>query len=344
MTAVQKIASDYILPIILLTLLGVVLLCHIVGSKACKKGSSFAKCLIARWRERQDDSDGLEIAGSALGLGPFLEEEETSYAPLPSEPAGHNEHPDEGHEEEHRVLVGYSMYAAALTGLLLLMYEGATGATMELLNCSSVHDGLYIFRAAEQECYAVWQYPLFLLLLLVVVPLMLPLLCSHLEKRWPSSLYAYAVREVLQASYNKNRSWWETVGLLRRMMLLLSFATFILNPVGRALAIFTSCLIILLSHLLFKPHANQYYGWVESAFLSNLCLLAALAVPKAVYAYLGLPYGETSMANAIGWTAAVLVMMPLVCCVVVLGRHLYVRYVPLLKQKLYTGVLHIQDE
>jgi hypothetical protein len=65
LTAVQKIASDYILPLILLALMGVVFLCHIVGSKACKKGSSFAKCLIARWRERPDDRDDREIAGSA---------------------------------------------------------------------------------------------------------------------------------------------------------------------------------------------------------------------------------------------------------------------------------------
>jgi len=257
-----------------------------------------------------------------------------------SEADAHEESEEHHHHEEHRKLVGYSVYAAALNGLLLLMYEGATAATMELLSCSAVHDGLYVFRAAEQECYTAWQYPLFLLLvLLFVVPLMLPILCSQLEKRWPSSLDAYANQHVLQGSYSKNRRWWETVGLLRRMMLL-SFATFILNPVGRALAIFTGCLIILLSHLFFKPNANKYYGWVESAFLSNLCLLAALEVPKAVYAYLGLPYGETQMAEAIGWTAAVLVLLPLAWCFVVLLSHLYVTYVPLVKQKC-SQALHI---
>jgi len=314
-------------------------------STAWKKGFSFAKYLIDRWRKWRAGSDGLEIEDSSVyGLGPFLEEpEEPPYMPLPPEPvSSHEEHEDDEHEE-HRVLVGYSVYAAALTGLFLLMYEGATAATMELLSCSSVHGDLHIFRGAEQECYTVWQYPLFLLLLLlVVVPLMLPFMCSLLEKRWPSSLYTYAVLEVLQASYRKSRRWWEAVGLLRRL-LLLSFSTFILNPVARALAIFTSSLVILLSHLFFKPHANQYYGWVESAFLSNLCLLAALAIPKAVYVFLGLSYRDTLMANAISWTAAVLVMLPLGWCALVLLFHLYIRYMPLLKQK-STQALQLQDE
>jgi hypothetical protein len=73
----------------------------------------------------------------------------------------------------------YARYFSALTGLLLVMYEGVTATSLSLLQCVDTNDGngpssMRLFHAGSAECYTGWQ--IFLLLNLACLLLPFPLL------------------------------------------------------------------------------------------------------------------------------------------------------------------------
>lgn len=125
----------------------------------------------------------------------------------------------------------------------------------------------------------------------------LPPIRKLIKRRWPASPQAAAVLGVLETSYAKTRKWWESVGLVRRLALL-SVATFVVNPLWRALGLFILCFIVLPLHLFFKPYADTRYGRMETSFLCILTVIAALGIPSSVYAYLGTQFqGNTADAH-----------------------------------------------
>jgi hypothetical protein len=213
----------------------------------------------------------------------------------------------------------YARYAGALTALVLLMYEGVTSATMDLLNCVPWDGALRLFRAGYVACYAQWQYPLFVLLggFLVRFPLLLVLL--RRQRRMGSSADGWAVLHVLEGPYARGRTWWESVGMPRRLALL-AVATFVPDPMWRALGLAGGCFVVLLSHAYLRPYADRYYGWAETLFLCDLTLVAGLQIPQATFADLGEPF-EGAAAEAVSYLQEALALLPLAFCAYVLARR-----------------------
>jgi hypothetical protein len=175
---------------------------------------------------------------------------------------------------------------------------------MDLLNCVPWDGALRLFRAGYIACYAEWQYPLFVLLggFLVPFPLLLVLLrrwLSSRQRRLGSSAEGWAVLHVLEGPYARGRTWWESVGMLRRLALL-AVATFVPDLMWRALGLAAGCFIVLLSHAYLRPYADRYYGWAETLFLCDLTLVAGLQIPQATFAGLGQPF-EGAAAEAISY-------------------------------------------
>ncbi len=283
LTAVEKMAADYVLPAVLLLELALVLAGH-------------------------------RLLRSLLRLLPPSAARKRSINVADDEVSHHGAH--DASE--------YARYAGALTALVLLMYEGVTSATMDLLNCVPWDGALRLFRAGYIACYVEWQYPLFVLLggFVVPFPLLLVLLrrwLSSRQRRLGSSAGGWAVLHVLEGPYARGRTWWESVGMLRRLALL-AVATFVPDPMWRALGLAGGCFVVLLSHVYLRPCADRYYGWAETLFLCDLTLVAGLQIPQATFAALGQPF-EGTAAEVVSYLQEALALLPLAFCVYVFTRQ-----------------------
>jgi len=200
--------------------------------------------------------------------------------------------------------------------LLLLMYESVTGATMKLLNCVSVGGTQHLFRAGYVMCYTRWQYPLFVILSIFLIPfpgLLFIVRRSFKLQAQNNNRAAHAILEVLEGPYRSQRRWWESMLMFRRLVVLVLF-TFIPYPIWRALSLFVGCFLVLLTHVYFQPYESERAQRVETAFLINLTLIAAFQIPEGVYSYLGQVYNMQSLQ----WVEVVLIVLPFGYCVGVL--------------------------
>lgn len=132
-------------------------------------------------------------------------EERALLIPLANEHGHHNQH---GHDKS---LVG--KYLAALMALLLLMYEGVTTATMELLHCIRIDDQLYLVNAGYIQCWTSWQKGLLVVLGLVLGPFPFFLILFRWKLRTNDNSYTYEMMHVLEGPYKQKRAWWETISL-----------------------------------------------------------------------------------------------------------------------------------
>jgi hypothetical protein len=125
---VEKMAADYVLRAVLLVKLTVMLADHRVfrwlQGQLPHRGATRDDTGRSSWAVNAETDDG---------YGDGEEEREMD---------GHSDADHHAHGSE------YARYAGALTALVLLMYEGVTSATMDLLNCVPWDGALRLFRAA----------------------------------------------------------------------------------------------------------------------------------------------------------------------------------------------------
>jgi hypothetical protein len=315
-------AADYVLPAVLVVELGLVLALH-----------RLIRWPVA-WVGRLRASDPSRVESLEKFRLTTVEEEEDEDEEDENDNDNDDDADNADHKREDNVSgsrrldyshgTEYARYAGALTALVLLMYEGVTSATMDLLNCVPWDGALRLFRAGYVTCYAEWQYPLFMLLGGLLVPFPLLLVCfrrwlSSRQRRRGGSAWGWAVLRVLEGPYARGRTWWESVGMLRRLALL-AVATFVPDPMWRALGLAAVCFVVLLSHAYLRPYADHYYGRAEMLFLCDLMLVAVLQIPRATFATLGRPF-EGAPAEVIAYLQEALALLPLLFCAYVLVRR-----------------------
>jgi hypothetical protein len=211
----------------------------------------------------------------------------------------------------------YAIYAGTLVALILLLYEGVTSTTASLLQCTVRLGGTWrLFTAGYIECPQPWQWLLGLTLgsVLLTFPVLLLYVRSKAH-RAKHSAAAHSVLEALEGSYTPDCNWWESVSMLRRLVLVL-LTTFVPDDQWRALSLFVVCLVVLLSHLYFKPFPGKQAHRVETAFLCDLVILSALQVDHSVYEYLGFSV-EQRRGVALAILQGLLVLLPLIYCFLV---------------------------
>ena len=324
LTAVHKILTDYLLPVVLLLEIALLLAGHLLVQRFLVPW--FARCKERYHRSLEDDQE------SSTEESPFIQEQEI----MEEEPNTNDEDEDEGGELSHgspsdssvqettggasgQQPINFSRYTAALTGLILLMYEGVSTATMDLLHCVSYGGELVLFRAGYESCYATWQIPVFVGLLAFLVPFPLLLIGARriLREKLHRFSAAHAVLHVLEGPYREGRKWWESVGMLRRLVLI-TIGSFVVNPIWRAVGLFLGCFLVLASHVLLAPMAERQHGLVETAFLCDLTILSALNLPAATIQYKGLVFIDIT-AEALWIVQLVLSLLPLAFCLIVVA-------------------------
>jgi len=344
---IQKISSDYVLPAILLVeLLALCFLHHFLLGGGKLHRWCRAKCaesyepLQQEGEVTSDEGDdpayeedyGIPPPSHTVQASSHLSDDDESEAPRRSQKQ-HNRTSAwdkflfNDDDEDSRAAVTtkislFSHYAGTLMGTLLLMYEGVTGATMELLNCIAIGNQYRLFRAGEVEC-STWQIPLLCLLGAVLVPFPLILIGLRYLIRamgWHETNGSGAhVLHVLEHPYQDKRLWYESFSILRRLVLL-ALATFVADPIWKAVALFIGCFLALLAHLLIQPFRKKHHGWVEAAFLCNLVLISALQLPEASYTSLGVVFsGQRGEIHK--WLQVGLTLLPMCYGALVAGFH-----------------------
>ncbi len=299
MNALVKLASSYIGPVVLLLALLALFTIHALwrGVTGLVSGRKHAE----EWEQSYEDSDHEPL----LSLNGGLQDNDGAIV---ARPQSASDQSGQDQPMPHRV-----RYVGALIALVLLFYQSVTATTMELLHCVSLDDHLRLFRAGVVECYVAWQYPLFLLLLVLLpLPLVLPLLAYSFHRQGSRSDTAQAVLGVLERPYKPKRRWWESAVLLRRVMLL-AIATFVLDPLWRALGLFIGCFVVAVTHFVFEPHADGHYGGIEAAYLCHLALIAAFRTPLPAFTMLRLKIDADTL-QALHYIQEVLVVLPLIYC------------------------------
>jgi len=295
-TAVQKIASAYVLPIELLLELALLFAIHLLFVRT----KQYLETRRASLVESTTESEGAE--------------NEQLVDPVDVSSIG-NEEDEVLRAERDLFALTKSRYAGALAGILLLMYQGAVAGTMALLTCVMVGHQLRLLKAGDVTCYTAWQALLFVVLggLLAPFPLLLVLVRRLLRRKSAEDIFGWkgAILQVLEGPYAPNRRWWESVSIFRRFVLV-ALATFVVHPIWRAIALFFGCCLVLSSHLYFHPFADRSYQHLETVFLAALMVIACLQTPPAVYSSIGLEFtGPTTDALAsVTFTA---IIFPILC-------------------------------
>jgi hypothetical protein len=209
-------------------------------------------------------------------------------------------------------------YAAAGMALGLLLYQSIAGTTLALLHCVEVDGVTRLFRSGAVECFAGWQWGLVAVLALIVAPFPLLLLAARivLGRYRATSATARGVLGVLEGPYRPGRRWWESANMARRLVLA-ALATFVVDPVWRAMSLFGACLVALLFHVHLAPFASRAYGSAETAFLAILAAIAALQGPLAAYAQLGAGLGGSTATIIANDVQVALTLLPLAYCALV---------------------------
>ena len=312
MTAVEKMAATYLIPFALLLTLALMVAAHQLGNKI-KRGFL---------HQQQVEEGVVDVSGAD-------EQQQDEVVGIDNNNNNNNNEDDEiepamvdddfillSSEKEHETDTQAedtwnARYGATFMGLLLLMYEGVTSGTLDLLHCVSFGDELRLYRAGEIRCYTRWQIPLFLLLGMAIVPF--PLLLVFIRRiirrrRLEGMSVGQAVLRVLEMPYSSDCRWWESVGLFCRLALA-TLGMLIVDPVWRAVSLFAGCSVVLASHLHYQPFRDRTYGRVESGFLIGLVFVAVVQIVQGVYSHLGLlPEGMT--ADALEYLAIVLALLP----------------------------------
>lgn len=360
LTAIQKMAAGYLLPVVLFVELGSLATVHLLSVRLSHRyrnrpldnsGESTTTTTTVMIGD-DDDNDGMLppnndgslqeerehlIARDDVGndnenddireedCGDDADGGESAMVVNGDEKDDGGHHQGDANHKHRRPWLSFSViihrYAAASMGLVLLTYEGVTSVTMDLLHCVRFGDGLVLFGAGYHGCFAPWQVLLLVFLgsFLGPFPLLLLLLRRAIRWRrgWWLSSPGHAVLMVLEKPYAPNRGWWESANMFRRLALV-ALATFVPDPLWRAIGLFLGCSGVLLAHLVFRPFADRRHGRVEAFFLCDLTLIAALHIPEAAMRHKGLPFEKDDAASILGYMQTALVLLPLLYCLLAL--------------------------
>src|SRR5262249_3476551 len=159
MQAIHKILLDYVVPVELLAILGACALVHFLVYRLLTNRRSV---MMGGYHDIDDTHqfDAPNICLNDNAADP-IDTKENCEVECDEHETGEDEEEHDTPEEALMRSTWYWRYGEALMGGLLMVYEGVTTATMQLLNCVDFQGELRIYRAAQHVCFAPWQKALF---------------------------------------------------------------------------------------------------------------------------------------------------------------------------------------
>jgi len=261
LTAVQKMASGYLLPGTLFVELGLVGSGYLLWSSwfLWRRGDKRARRLSVNSEDHDNEEEiknlHLQDMRVVVSTRPTLLTREKSVV------AQEDSDNDDNDTYASPPPTTTREDPSSLRRALLARYDIDVGDLRKLHEC---HHGFValrpiggrqlsvLFRAGTESCFSWWQIGLLIFLGTVLgpFPISLVLLRWLIRSRtWPQhSTLGKAILMVLERPYARHYKWWESWSMFRRLALI-TLATFVLDPLGRAVALFGGCLFVLLMHL-----------------------------------------------------------------------------------------------
>jgi hypothetical protein len=168
-------------------------------------------------------------------------------------------------------------YIRSLVATVALCATSIVKPTFDLLACTHMNNGtevtpkMYLLKAASVQCFQWWQYLLIILMLLLL--LLVCVLWLFMRQRRSQSSTAHGAYVFATAPYHDGFELWPLY-LLAHRVCLVALGTLIVDPIAKALCLFSWCLFALCAHSAVRPFISTEVGSLQYALLASLVFIA----------------------------------------------------------------------
>jgi hypothetical protein len=175
-------------------------------------------------------------------------------------------------------------YIRSLVATVALCATSIVKPTFDLLACTHMNNGtertpeMYLLKAASVQCFQWWQYLLIILMLLLLL-----LVCMSwlfIRQQRSQSATAHGAYVFATAPYHEGFEFWPLY-LLAHRVCLVALNTLIVDPIAKALCLFSWCLIVLCAHSAVRPFISTEVGSLQYALLASLVFIAGTSTLEA---------------------------------------------------------------
>jgi hypothetical protein len=175
-------------------------------------------------------------------------------------------------------------YIRSLVATVALCATSIVKPTFELLACTHMNNGtertreIYLLKAASVECFQWWQYLLIILMLLLLLLVCMSWLFIRQQRSQSST--AHGAYVFATTPYHGGFEFWPLY-LLAHRVVLVAMNTLIVEPIAKALCLFSWCLIGLCAHAAVCPFISTDVGSLQYALLASLVFVAGTSTMEA---------------------------------------------------------------
>ncbi|PRP79465.1 hypothetical protein PROFUN_12591 [Planoprotostelium fungivorum] len=194
------------------------------------------------------------------------------------------EEKEEGEEEEteEKEEKGRSRFSRCSTGLItscLLVYSGVISICLKLLFCVQVQtentNSWVLYNAGNITCDGPWRYTVVAISAFVLLPSPFVIILLRKKMKSMNSHTSRDILMVLEGCYRKRCKYWETVYLLRKLLISIIYVLGSYLYWART-AMRVVILTSLSSHLVIQPFGDSMGQALETVCLFSLSLLSVL--------------------------------------------------------------------
>ncbi|PRP84807.1 hypothetical protein PROFUN_07461 [Planoprotostelium fungivorum] len=179
----------------------------------------------------------------------------------------------------HRGRSRFSRCSTALITSCLLVYSGVISICLKLMFCVEIeqngHNVYRMYNAGNISCGGTWRSVLYALSGFILLPAPFFLIFIRRKMKLSRSGTSRDVRLVLDGCYRHRYKWWETVYMLRRLVVTMVYVL-TADSKWTLLAMRLLSVASLSSHLIFRPFSTFSGQSLETACLLSLTCLSSM--------------------------------------------------------------------
>jgi hypothetical protein len=175
-------------------------------------------------------------------------------------------------------------YIRSLVATVALCATSIVKPTFDLLACTHMNNGtehareIYLLKAASVQCFQWWQYLLIIFMLLLLLLVCMSWLLIRQQRSQSST--AHGAYVFATAPYHEGFEFWPLY-LLAHRVCLVALNTLIVEPIAKALCLFSWCLIGLCAHTAVHPFISTEVGSLQYALLASLVFITGTSTMEA---------------------------------------------------------------
>jgi F0F1-type ATP synthase membrane subunit b/b' len=219
-------------------------------------------------------------------------------------------------------------FAGGVACLMLLAFASLSTTALQLLNCVKVGSDLVLFYAGAKQC-GVWQLPVYLVVVLLVLIPLVPVCVKSLcllprswrvtvwarRKHWPSHPVMQAIRGHVLEPFVPEQSHWAAVLMLQRLLTVACHAL-ASSELQSELGVVIISVWFLLLQALVQPYRINWVNRIQLLSCWCLVMLTVLNIAtNSVFVSLGVDVARTPLHHLAvtgNWMMFVLLWPPII--------------------------------